>query len=115
MKRSALGIGVVCQDNETAIARGDRLWADSAFDHALAEYRLAVRAAGRRPGAGPAGPRLRPGGAVPRDGGPVPGAAPGNPGLVDQAVYDYLYVAERASRRGDTYTAAVALDDAIQP
>ena len=31
-----------CADNETTVARGDRLWADSNYSGALAEYRLAV-------------------------------------------------------------------------
>ena len=34
-----LGFGA-CRDAETALARGDRLWADSNYVGALAEYRL---------------------------------------------------------------------------
>jgi tetratricopeptide (TPR) repeat protein len=37
----ALGVGA-CSDAEPALARGDRLWADSNFTAALAEYRLAL-------------------------------------------------------------------------
>jgi tetratricopeptide (TPR) repeat protein len=124
MKRSALGIGVVwaaamilvvgCQDNETAIARGDRLWADSAFDHALAEYRLAVAQRDDDQARARLAHAYARAGRYPEMSGLYRDLLPRNPALVDQAIYDYLHVVHRATRRGDVYTAAVALDEALE-
>jgi tetratricopeptide (TPR) repeat protein len=111
----AAGAGLVaCQDNETAIMRGDRLWADSAFDAAVAEYRLAVaqrdddHARSRLAHAYARTGRYTEAASVYQD------LLPRNPQLVDQAVFDFLHLADRASRRGDVYTASVALDAALQ-
>jgi tetratricopeptide (TPR) repeat protein len=111
---AAGGALVACQDNETAIMRGDRLWADSAYDAAVAEYRLAV--AQRDDDYA----RSRLAHAYARTGRYTEAASlyqellPRNPQLMDQAVFDFLHLAGRASRRGDTYTASVALDAALQ-
>jgi tetratricopeptide (TPR) repeat protein len=116
----ALGAGLFalaalagCQDNETAIARGDRLWADSAFAHALAEYRLAYAQRGDDQARARLAHAYARAGQYPEMAGLYRELLPENPGLADQAVYDYLYVAERASRRRDTYTSAVAVGDAM--
>jgi tetratricopeptide (TPR) repeat protein len=110
----ALGMGMTaCRDNEPALARGDRLWADSAYDAALAEYRLAMaqrdddHARARLAHAYARAGRLPEMGSLYRE------LLPGNPDLADQAVYDFLYVAERARRRGDVYSAAMALNAAL--
>jgi tetratricopeptide (TPR) repeat protein len=103
-----------CRDNETAIARGDRLWADSAYDAALAEYRLAVAQRDddhARARLAHAYARM---GQLPEMRSLYQDLLPGNPALVDQAVYDFLHVGERAMRRGDVYSATMALDAAFQ-
>lgn len=102
-----------CEDNEPAIARGDRLWADSAFGHALAEYRLAVAQRDddhARARLAHTHARL---GQYPEMSSLYREILPRNPELVDQAVYDYLHVAQRASRRRDAFTAAMAIGDAM--
>jgi tetratricopeptide (TPR) repeat protein len=103
-----------CRDNETAISRGDRLWADSAYDAALAEYRLAVAQRDddhARARLAHAYARM---GQLPEMRSLYQDLLPGNPALVDQAVYNFLHVGERAMRRGDVYSATVALDAAFQ-
>jgi tetratricopeptide (TPR) repeat protein len=102
-----------CQDNETAIARGDRLWADSAYGHALAEYRLAVAQRDDDLARSRLAHAYARAGQYPEMASLYRDLVPGNPALVDQAVFDYLYVAQRASRRRDTYTAALAVGDAL--
>lgn len=104
-----------CGSSEDALARGDRLWADSSFPAALAEYRLALRRQEGNPAA-----LLRVAHAY---------AVTGNlalaretytqllardPRLTDQAVYDYLALARQAEARGDRYGTAAAVEAAAQ-
>lgn len=102
-----------CQDNETAIARGDRLWADSNFTGARAEYRLA--AAQRID----EGALARLAHAQARVGDLVEARetyeelVQREPEFADQAVSDYLMLARRALDRGDQYGMAAAVDAAI--
>jgi tetratricopeptide (TPR) repeat protein len=103
-----------CRDNETAIARGDRLWADSAYAHALAEYRLAVAQRDDDQARARLAHAYARAGQLPEMQSLYEELLPANPQLVDQAVHDFLHVAERAARRGDTYSAAVALGAALQ-
>jgi tetratricopeptide (TPR) repeat protein len=110
---AAAGMAAGCQDNETAVARGDRLWADSAFAHALAEYRLAVAQRGDDQARARLAHAYARAGAYPEMASLYRELLPANPALVDQAVYDYLYVAQRAVRRRDSYTAAMAYGDAL--
>lgn len=102
-----------CRDNETAIVRGDRLWADSSLVGALAEYRLAVAQRGDEEALS----RLAHALAVTGD---LDGARTAYGELLeqsaahtDQAVYDFLHLAARAARRGDAFSAATAMDDAL--
>ncbi len=104
-----------CGSSEDAMARGDRLWADSSFPAALAEYRLALRRDQQSPTA-----LLRVAHAY---------AVTGNLALAretytkllaldgrftDQAVYDYLQLARQAQARGDRYGTAAAVGAAAQ-
>lgn len=102
-----------CQDNETAIMRGDRLWADSSFTSAVVEYRLAVAQRGDEA----ARARLAHGFAVI---GQVDAAADVYAGLIerspevaDQAVYDLLRLARRSERRNDIFRTVTAVDAAL--
>lgn len=122
--RRALGGGVrmaacvlvlaSCRGGEDAIARGDRLWADSAYAAALAEYRLALR---QDPGDGSALLRVAHGYAVV---GQLENAREAytellarDPRHTDQAVFDYVRLARRALQRGDRYGMAVAVEAAL--
>jgi len=114
--RLAVGAFVLaaCQDGEDAIARGDRLWADSGYTAALAEYRLALRQA---PGDESALLRVAHGYATV---GQMEEAREAYAELLardsrytDQAVFDYVRLARRALQRGDRYGMAVAVEAAL--
>jgi tetratricopeptide (TPR) repeat protein len=104
-----------CGADENAMARGDRLWADSDYTAALAEYRLALRrrpddtvllarvAHARAATSDLASARESYGRLLARDS-----------GALDQAVYDYLAIARRAEMRGDRYGTAAAVQAAAQ-
>ena len=106
-------IAAACADNEPAIARGDRLWADSNYVGALAEYRLAV---GQR---GDDDARLRLAHAYARAGelgqarDQYAALVEQAPERAEQAVRDLLLLADRARARGDEYGAASAVEAAL--
>lgn len=100
-----------CGSGEDALARGDRLWADSSFPAALAEYRLALR---RREHDPAVLVRVAHGYAVT---GRLADAREAYDSLLavdsvytDQAVYDFLGLARQAQARGDRYGAAAAVE-----
>ncbi len=103
-----------CRDNETAVARGDRLWADSAYQAALAEYRLAVVQRDDQQARARLAHAYARAGQLPEMTTIYQELLSSSPDLADQAVYNYLHVGDRAARRGDVYGAAVALDAAIR-
>ncbi len=104
-----------CGSPDDALARGDRLWADSGFTGALAEYRLALRYRERDPAVLArvahafavtghlANARASYGQLLQLDS-----------GYTDQAVYDYLQLARQAQARGDRYGTAAAVEAGAQ-
>ncbi|MBI4408303.1 MAG: tetratricopeptide repeat protein [Gemmatimonadetes bacterium] len=103
-----------CAGGDDAVARGDRAWADADYPAALAEYRLALREGSRNPEivarvahayaevgrfeeARQAYERL----------------LARSSEYVDQAVYDYVRLAQRALERGDRFGAAGAVEAAL--
>ena len=102
-----------CRDNETAIARGDRLWADSSFTSALAEYRLAaaqredVEALARLAHAYAVTGELEEARRAYTE------LVELEPAYRDQAVYDFLRLSRRELERRDLYTAAMAMAAAL--
>ncbi len=102
-----------CQDNEPAIARGDRLWADAAYTAASAEYRLAVAQRGDEE----ALLRLAHSYAVD---GKLTEAREAydrllaiSPGYADQAAYDFLRLLDLSLRRGDVLGVAGAVEASL--
>lgn len=103
-----------CGETEPAVARGDRLWADSSHAAALAEYRLALR---QRSDDEDVMARVAHGYAVT---GQFERAQEiydrllrTAPEYADQAVFDYLALAERAYARSDRYGMATAVEAAL--
>lgn len=103
-----------CTDGEPALARGDRLWADSSFPAALAEYRLGLA---QNPDDEEALARVAHAYAVT---GQFERAREHYDRLIaeddswtDQAVFDYLDLAERARQRSDRYGMAGAVEAAL--
>jgi tetratricopeptide (TPR) repeat protein len=103
-----------CSDGEPALARGDRLWADSNFTGALAEYRLSLA---QNPDDEQALARVAHAYAV---NGQFERAREHYERLIDrdddwadQAVFDYLDLAARARDRSDRYGMAGAVEAAL--
>jgi tetratricopeptide (TPR) repeat protein len=103
-----------CRDAETALVRGDRLWADSNYTAALAEYRLSHSL---RTDSDEVLARVAHAYAVT---GQFERARESYeellrqaPHYTDQAVFDYLVLARRAQRRNDRYGMAGAIEAAV--
>ena len=107
-----------CGTDSTSLVRGDQLWADSAYDRAIAEYRLALR---ETDGDERVVSRLAHAYAMT---GQFDQAhryyeelLQDAPGYTDQAVYDYMLLAARSRARGDRFgmATAVAAANALRP
>ncbi|HEX6939876.1 MAG TPA: tetratricopeptide repeat protein [Longimicrobiales bacterium] len=110
----ALAWSAACSDPEPAIVRGDRLWADSNYTNALAEYRLALRQSGDDEEV-----LLRVAHAYAQTG-QLDRARESYdrllrraPEYTDQAIYDFLSLAQRARERGDRFGMAGGVDAAL--
>lgn len=103
-----------CRDAESALVRGDRLWADSSYSAALAEYRLSHSL---RTDSDEVLARVAHAYAVTgqfeRAREAYEDLLRTSPRFTDQAVFDYLALARRAQRRNDRYGMAGALESAI--
>ena len=102
-----------CQDNETAIARGDRLWADSSQAGAVAEYHLAVTQRGDEAALARLAHALAVTGELEEARDRYSELLDLSSAYTDQAVYDFLHLGRRAARRGDAHGAAAALSAAL--
>lgn len=118
-RRALLGVVLLvlapsgCEEGESSVARGDRLWADSAYTAALAEYRLAYA----RNKAPEVLARVAHGYAVTgqfeRAREHYDELVRRAPEYTDQAVFDYLDLARRAESRSDRYGMAGAIEAAV--
>jgi tetratricopeptide (TPR) repeat protein len=103
-----------CDQPEPTLAQGDRLWAEGAYDKALAEYRLALLQSARDDAT-----YLRVAHAYAQLGHLDQAAETygillaRSPGYADQAVYDYLMLARRALARGDRHGVARGAEAAL--
>ena len=109
-----LGLGA-CRDAETALARGDRLWADSNYVGALAEYRLSyeLRRDDDQILARVAHAYARTG-QFERARESYDTLLVRAPDYTDQAIFDFLALAHRAQDRADLYGMAGALEAALK-
>jgi len=107
-----------CGTGSTSLVRGDQLWADSAYDRAIAEYRLALR---ETDGDERVVSRLAHAYAMT---GQFDQAhryyeelLQDAPEYTDQAVYDYMLLSARSRARGDRFGMANAVDaaNALRP
>ena len=105
---------LACGDPESAMARGDRLWADSSYTEALAEYRLGYQRDGD---SDDLLVRVAHGYAVT---GELTRARQyydelleRSPQYTDQAVFDYLTLARRAQARSDRFGMAGAVGQSL--
>lgn len=102
-------------DTESALTRGDRLWADSQYTEALAEYRLAAhqRADDAEALARVAHAFARTG-QFARTHEAYQSLLAFAPQYADQALFDYVTLAHEAGVRGDQYGMAGALEAALE-
>jgi tetratricopeptide (TPR) repeat protein len=102
-----------CGDAETALARGDRLWAEGDHTAALAEYRLSH---GRRPDSDEVLARVAHAyavtGQLERARETYDELLRRAPRYSDQAIFDFLALARRARERSDRYGMAGAVEAA---
>jgi tetratricopeptide (TPR) repeat protein len=103
-----------CGDPESAIARGDRLWADSSHAEALAEYRLGYQ---RNKDSDELLARVAHGyavmGELARAKQHYAALLERSPGYTDQAVFDYMTLARQAQERSDRFGLAGAVEAAV--
>lgn len=103
-----------CDGGDTALARGDRLWADSSYDEALAEYRLAVRQSGEDEDAlARVAHAYAAAGRVEDARDRYAALLERAPEYRDQALFDFLSLGERALSRGDQFELASAMEAAL--
>lgn len=111
----ALVVLGACETPEPALVRGDRLWADSNYADALAEYRLALQQSGGSDDA-----LLRVAHAYARTGDldrareHYDRLLSRAPEYRDQAVHDYLSLARRSKARGDRFGTAEGVEAALE-
>lgn len=102
-----------CRENETAIARGDRLWADSSYESALAEYQLAAAQRDDEAALSRLAHAMAYTGRLNEARETYQSLLERSPDHADQAAWDFLGLARRALRRGAEADAALALDAAF--
>jgi tetratricopeptide (TPR) repeat protein len=102
-----------CDDSETPLARGDRLWADSAYTAALAEYRLSYARSGDVDVLARVAHGYAVTGQFERAREAYTELLARAPEYEDQALFDYLAIADQAEERDDRYTLAGAVEAAL--
>ena len=109
-----VGFLTACEEGQDALARGDSLWADSSYEEALAEYRLSHD---QRPDNDRVLARVAHAyavtGSFERAREAYDRLLTRAPEYTDQAVFDYLLLAERARGRSDRYGMAGAVEAAL--
>jgi tetratricopeptide (TPR) repeat protein len=109
----ALVVVAGCRDAETSLTRGDRLWADSNFTAALAEYRLSWEVGRSDDVLARVAHSYAMIGQFERARESYDQLLRSSPHYADQAVFDYLQLARRAQERNDRYGMAGALEAAL--
>ncbi|HSJ14690.1 MAG TPA: tetratricopeptide repeat protein [Longimicrobiales bacterium] len=102
-----------CAGGESALARGDRLWADSNYAGALAEYRLSMEQGGDATVLARVAHAYAVTGQFERARESYEQLLRTAPEYTDQAVFDYLGLARRALERSDRYGMAGAVQAAL--
>jgi tetratricopeptide (TPR) repeat protein len=104
-----------CRSSDTAVQRGDRFWADSNFTAALAEYRLAARQSSSDPGivARVAHAYVKTG-QLEQAKEEYARLLKFAPEYSDQAVFDFLALAQQAAARSDRFGLARAVEAAVE-
>lgn len=110
---AAAGLLAGCGTDEPALARGDRLWADSEYTAALAEYRLALRQNEDEETLARVAHAYIVTGAFERAREHYDRLLAQSQDYTDQAIFDYVTAARRARDRANRYGMAVAVEAAL--
>lgn len=110
---AALWLLLACGSSEDAMLRGDRYWADSNYVAALAEYRLAARN-GRAEAEQRVAHAYIVTGQLDRARRVYDQLVKAEPAALDQALFDYMWLAQTSLERGDRYGAARATEAALE-
>jgi tetratricopeptide (TPR) repeat protein len=102
-----------CRDAESALARGDRFWADGNHSAALAEYRLSLRHRDEDEVLARVAHAFAELGQIERAREHYDRLVRRNPEYVDQAIFDFVLLARRAQQRGDRHGMAAATEAAL--
>lgn len=113
MAIAALSMGA-CGGGEDALSRGDRLWADSLFTQSIAEYRLAYANGGGADALRRLAHAYAVTGQFERAREAYQTLLADDPSHIDQAVFDYILLAEQARARDDGYGVARAAEAALE-
>lgn len=107
-------VPVACRSSESAIARGDRFWADSNYVAALAEYRLGLTQNGGDPATmARVAHAYAKTGQLDRAREEYDHLVKLAPEYADQAVFDFLGLAREANARADRYSLARSVEAAL--
>lgn len=107
------GLATACAQDEPALERGDRLWADSAYTDALAEYRLALAQNDDDATLARVAHGYIVTGQFERAREHYDRLLERAPDYTDQAVFDYVTAARQAERRDNRYGMAIAVEAAL--
>ena len=119
LRRAAHGLVVVmlllagCRDAENALSRGDRLWADSNYVGALAEYRLSYELSHEERSLARVAHAYAVTGQFEQARDRYAELLSVAPQHADQAVFDYMTLARAAQERSDRYGMAGAIEAAL--
>jgi tetratricopeptide (TPR) repeat protein len=102
-----------CADAENAVVRGDRLWADSNYVAALAEYRLAANRTDSDEALARVAHAFAVTGQFERARQSYDDLLERAPEYADQAIFDYMTLARRAQARSDRFGMAGAVEAAL--
>ena len=102
-----------CGGGEDALTRGDRLWADSAYAQSIAEYRLAYARGGGDDALRRLAHAYAMTGQFDRAREAYATLLADDASYQDQAVFDFILLAERAAARSDGYGVAQAAEAAL--
>jgi tetratricopeptide (TPR) repeat protein len=102
-----------CRDDESTLERGDRLWADSLYTEALAEYRLGYNENESTAVLARVAHAFAVTGQFERAKESYDQLIQRDPDYTDQAIFDYLDLATRAQKRSDRYGVAGAIEAAL--
>jgi tetratricopeptide (TPR) repeat protein len=104
---------IACSESDDSLGRGDRYWADSNYVAALGEYRLAARQHATTETDARVAHAYIMTGQLERARRAYDQLVKADPATIDQAIFDFVWLARQSLQRGDRYGAARAAEAAL--